>query len=395
MSSKMLNNNVLRELALLGLKLGATAFGGPAAHISMLHHEVVGRRQWLTDQEFLDLLGATNLIPGPNSTEMVLHVGHKRGGWRGLLVAGGCFIAPAFGIVLILAWLYVQYGTTPSMEGLLWGIKPVVYAIILQAVWKLGKKAISAWILALVGMLVLVGFALGFNEIFLLIGAGLFVALWKRGFSKRDVKKAFLIVPLALKPSLSWNGFIWVPLASAPVSFLGLFLVFLKVGAVLYGSGYVLIAFLQADLVEGLRWISQQQLLDAVAVGQVTPGPLFTTATFIGYVIAGIPGAILATVGIFMPAFVFVAISGPLIPKIRKSVWAGNMLDGVNAASVGLMLAVLWPLGSAVWIDIPSILLLSLTLILLWRTRIPSVWLIGGSALFGLFSAHSSFLGWY
>lgn len=399
----------LAELARLGLKLGATAFGGPAAHISMLHREVVSGKGWFTEEEYLDMLSATHLIPGPNSTEMILHVGHQRAGWKGLLVAGGCFIAPAFAIVLILAWVYVEYGTIPAAQGLLWGIKPVVFALILQAVWKLGRKAITSRLLATAGILVFIGFTAGVNEILLMLLAGLLVLGWKRGFSFIGAKKAWLGIGLPPtswmglpeKPGIlfgweigPWTGFLGTAgIVTTTVTYSGLFLVFLKVGAVLYGSGYVLIAFLQADLVEGLRWITQKQLIDAVAVGQITPGPLFTTATFIGYVVAGVPGAVLATIGIFLPAFIFVAISSPLIPKIRRSSWAGHLLDGINAASVGLMAGVLWPIGSTISVDVWSVLLLMVAAILLWRTRINAIWLVVGSALIGVFSAHSSFLG--
>src|SRR5262249_43375403 len=278
-------------VALLALKLGFTAFGGPAAHIAMLRDEVVTRRKWLTDAHFLDLLGATNLIPGPNSTEMVMHVGHVRAGWRGLIVGGVCFILPAALIVLALAWVYVQYGTPPTVEWLLYGIKPVIIAVVLQALWGLTKTAVKGPFLAAVGLATLALYLLGINEIALLVGGGLFVMVvknWRR-LARRGA--AIAVVPL-IGGAPAWAVALQ---ATASVSLTQLFLIFLKIGAVLYGSGYVLLAFLRNDLVVRTHWLTNQQLLDAVAVGQFTPGPVFTTATFIGYILAGLPGAILAT----------------------------------------------------------------------------------------------------
>ena len=315
------------------MRLGFTAFGGPAAHIAMLHDEVVVRRGWLDDQHFLDLIGATNLIPGPNSTEMVIHVGYERAGWRGLVLAGLCFILPAALIVGILAWAYVRFGATPAGEALLYGIKPVIIAIVAQALWKLGRTALKGWLLAAVGVAVFAAYLLGVDELLLLALGGLFV------LAARRLRPGVGLLLFA--PPLFWLQ------AASEVSVGRLFLIFLKVGAVLYGSGYVLLAFLRGDLVVDLGWLTEQQLLDAVAIGQFTPGPVFTTATFVGYVLAGVPGAIAATVGIFLPSFVFVALLNNAVPSIRRSPWAGALLDGVNASALGLMAGVTVQLGGA------------------------------------------------
>lgn len=362
------------EVARLALKLGFTAFGGPAAHIAMLHEEVVTRRKWLGEQRFLDLLGATNLIPGPNSTEMVIHVGFIRAGYPGLLAAGLGFILPAAAIVLALAWLYVQYGTTPTGEWLLYGIKPVIIAVVLQALWGLGRKALKGPLLAAAGVAVFVGYLAGLNELLLLFGVGLLVAVIRTGRGRwAGGGAAALVMP-------------W--LAAAPpagaVSLSQLFLVFLKVGGLLYGSGYVLLAFLHNDLVANLGWLTDQQLLDAVAVGQFTPGPVFTTATFVGYVVAGWPGAVVATVGIFLPSFLFVAALNPLIPRMRRSAGLAALLDGVNAAALGLMAAVTWQLGRAALVDWLTVLLALLAAGLLLRFKINSAWLVLAGGLVGL-----------
>jgi chromate transporter len=364
----------LAEVAALFLKLGFTAFGGPAAHIAIMHDEIVQRRKWLSDEQFLDLLGATNLIPGPNSTEMAIHIGYLRAGWRGLLLAGLGFISPAVLIVLALAWLYVRFGTTPQAEWLLYGIKPVVIAIIAQALWMLGNKALRNKTLALVGLLALGLYFLGFNEIALLFAGGL-VYLLLFNFRRRQSLPLGAVLPL--------GGFA-LSLASIPFSLPVLFLTFLKIGSVLYGSGYVLLAFLRADFVLRLGWLTDQQLLDAVAIGQVTPGPLFTAATFIGYLLGGVPAALLATLGIFLPSFIFVAISNPLIPKIRNSPWAGSLLDGVNAAALGLMAAVTFQLGISSLVDVFTATIAVIALVLLLRYKINSTWLIAGGALAGL-----------
>ena len=363
----------LLEVAALFLKLGFTAFGGPAAHIAMYHDEVVVHRKWLTDEQFLDLLGATNLIPGPNSTEMVIHIGYLRAGWAGLIVSGLCFVTPATLIVLAFTWLYVQFGTLPQIGWLLYGIKPVVIAVIAQALWMLGRKALKNRLLAWIGAAVFGLYFLGINEIALLFTGGLVVMLianWKR----LRAPSVSLLLPL--------GGFA-VSQAPVPFSLSLLFLIFLKIGSILYGSGYVLLAFLRNDFVLRLGWLTDQQLIDAVAIGQVTPGPLFTTATFIGYLLGGTSGALLATLGIFLPSFVFVAISNPLIPKIRNSTWASSLLDGFNATSLGLMAAVTLQLAVSSLTDIPTAIIALVSLFLLLRYKINSTWLIAGGALAG------------
>jgi chromate transporter len=362
-------------LARLFIRLGFTAYGGPAAHVAMMRDEVVERRKWLDDQHFLDLYGATNLIPGPNSTEMALHIGYLMGGWRGLLVAGVCFIGPAMLLVLGLSWVYVQYGTTPQAAWLLYGIKPVIIALISQALIKLGAKAIKGYLTGGVGIAATLLYFLGINPLLMLVLGGVAVMLIQN-FDRLRKDRTIS----AWLPSLGVGG-----LLSASTSYLPstLFFTFLKIGAVLYGSGYVLLAFLQADFVERLGWLSEQQLIDAVAIGQVTPGPVFTTATFIGYILGSFQGAILATVGIFLPSFIFVLLSNPIIPRLRQSPWASSLLDGVNASALGLMAAVTFILGKAAFVDLYSVALAIVAAILLFRFKVNSTWLVIGGALAG------------
>jgi chromate transporter len=365
----------LGALAALFLKLGVISFGGPAAHIAMMEDEVVTRRQWLTREEFMDLLGATNLIPGPNSTEMAIHVGRRRAGWPGLLVAGGCFILPSMVIVMALGWAYVRFGARPAARGLLHGIKPVIIAIVVQALVRLAPAAVkSRWL----GLLALGALGLtfaGVHELVILFGTGALVALLRAGRAGRQPAAGF---------ALAAGG--GVAASAAPVAFglLPLFLFFLKVGAVLFGSGYVLLAFLRADLVERWHWLTESQLLDAVAVGQLTPGPVSTTATFIGYVLGGPTAGLVATAGIFLPAFVFVAASGPLVPRLRRSRLAGGFLDGVNVASLALMAEVTWSLGRAAIVDLPTAILAVVSAIALLRFRLSSAWLVLAGAIAGL-----------
>jgi chromate transporter len=369
-------------VALLFLKLGTIAFGGPAAHIAMMEDEVVRRRKWLPREQFLDLLGATNLIPGPNSTELAIHVGHHVAGWRGLLVAGASFILPAMLIVGALAWGYVTFGTLPQVDWILYGVKPVIIAVVLQALWGLSHTAIKSRSLAGLALTTLILMLLGVNELLLLLTAGL---VWGfKGWLNRPGPDgttrlpAFTALPLlGLAPGV-------VAAASTPFGLWPLFWFFLKVGSVLYGSGYVLLAFLDAGLVERMGWITRTQLLDAVAIGQITPGPVFTTATFIGYLVGGPVAAFVATLGIFLPAFFFVAVSGPLIPRIRKSPIAGSVLDGVNVASLGLMAAVTIQLAQAAVTDGLTLMLALLSAVLLIRFRLNSAWLVLGGALAGL-----------
>ena len=375
----------LRDLALLFLRLGTTAFGGPAAHIAMMEDEVVRRRQWLTGEEFLDLLGATNLIPGPNSTEMAIHVGHRRGGWPGLLVAGSCFILPAALIVLAFAWSYVRFRSLPETDALLYGVKPVIIAVVLQALWGLTRSAVKTRLLAVLGVAAAVASYFGVNEIALLAIAGALAAAPQWARRTRERRPAALLAV----PGLPAAGVAVGTAASFSLSIL--FLTFLKIGSVLFGSGYVLLAFLRADLVHRLHWMTESQLLDAVAVGQVTPGPVFTTATFIGYMLGGLPGAALATLGIFLPAFVFVAASGPLVPRLRRSKTAGAFLDGVNVASLALMAVVTWQLGRAAIVSVTTLVLAGVSAVLLLRFRVNSLWLVLGGGAVGL---AVKWLGW-
>ena len=374
----------LGQVARLFLKLGTIAFGGPAAHIAMMEDEVVERRRWISRERFLDLIGATAVIPGPNSTEMTIHIGFTRAGWPGLFVAGTCFILPAAILVTGIAWAYVRYQSLPAAAGLLYGVKPVVIAIILQAAWRLGRSAVKSVPVAIVGVASLVAYALGMNEIAILGAAaatmGLAHAARKAGTGARRLR----VFATGLLPASALAS---APAAASAFSLGGLFLVFLKIGSVLFGSGYVLLAFLERDLVDRLGWLSTQQLIDAVAVGQVTPGPVFTTATFIGYILGGLPGAVLATVGIFLPAFVFVALSGPLVPKIRQSPLAGAMLDGIVIASLALMAAVAVRLGQAAFVDPLTVAIALVAAILLFRFRVNSAWLVLGGALAGLAAA--------
>lgn len=364
-------------MAVVFLKLGTTAFGGPAAHIAMLQQEVVERRGWISQDEFLDHLGASNLIPGPTSTELVIHIGRKRGGWPGLVVAGTCFILPAAVMVGMIAWAYVRYGKLPAVSGLLYGVKPVVIALILQAIWKLGRSAIkNAWLA--VAALIALGLSVAGAAPLPVLMAGGVLGLAAMAAVSRE--RAGLALWAGTRPN-SASLFAASAGAIAPWP---IFLVFVKIGAMVFGSGYVLLAFLRADLVERLGWLSQQQLLDAVAVGQVTPGPVFTTATFLGYVLHGTSGAVAATVGIFVPAFVFVAISAPLIPKIRASRLAGATLDGINVASLALMAVVTWELARSALVDWTTVALAILSARLLFRfPRLNSAWLIAAAGTLG------------
>lgn len=371
----MKSGSPIAELAALFLRLGTTAFGGPAAHIAMMRDEVVRRRAWLTDAEFLDLLGATNLIPGPNSTEMAIHIGYRRHGWRGLLVAGLCFIVPACLMVSALAWIYTRYGRTPQAGWLLYGISPVIIAIIADAVWRLGKTAVKGVLPALVGLSVLALSLGGINELALL-GAGAVVMV-----VGRFARTATIAGGVVALWSMSASAVMAVTTGSVvPVTLTRLALFFVKVGSILFGSGYVLLAFLRADLADRWGWLTDQQLLDAIAIGQITPGPVFTTATFIGYLLAGWAGAALATVGIFAPGFIFVVITQPLIPHLRSSRVAGALLDGVIVASLGLMAAVAWHLARTAITDVPSALLAIAAAVLLVTARPNSTWLILGGA---------------
>lgn len=369
----------LKEIAGVFFKLGCIAFGGPASHIAMMEEEIVNKRKWIDRQHFLDLMGATNLIPGPNSTELTMHCGHERGGMAGLFVAGASFIFPAVVITGILAWLYATYGELPQVEPFIFGIKPAVLVIIAMAIYKLGKKALKSWELAVLGGLVLTASALGLNEITALLGAGLLGATYFQAKKKLtppadsgDTKAFFPLILLQAATST---------LVKLPA--MKVFWTFLKVGAVLYGSGYVLFAYLDAELV-GQGWLSRQQLIDAVAVGQLTPGPVLSTATFIGYQLAGFWGAVAATVGIFLPSFLFVLILNPLVPKMRKSSFLSGFLDSVNIAAVAVMIAVLFEMSRDTLTDWRGIVIALVSMaITLGFKKVNAMWTVLGGAILG------------
>ena len=372
----------LTELATVFFRLGAIAFGGPAAHIAMMDSEVVNRRRWMSREKLLDLLGVTNLIPGPNSTELAIHIGYERAGWKGLGIAGVCFILPAMVIVWLLAVLYDRYQSVPQVEWLLYGIKPVIIAIVLQALWNLGKKAAKDTPTVIVGIVAIAAYLAGFNEILVLLLLGVAVMVVKNWQIGRGTTGVF---PLPFSGLLAQAGS--ATTTDASISWVNVFLFFLKIGCVLYGSGYVLLAFLQRELVERNQWITSQQLLDAVAIGQFTPGPVFTTATFIGYLLAGNAGAIAGTIGIFLPAFVLVWVVNPWVPKLRQSPWASGFLDGVNAASLGLMAGVTYTLGRAALVNGLTVVVAILSAIAVFRFKVNSAWLVLAGGAIGL-AAH-------
>jgi chromate transporter len=365
----------LKEIVFLFFKLGCIAYGGPAAHIAMMEEEVVKKRKWMSRQHFLDLIGITNLIPGPNSTEMTMHCGHEQAGWPGLVLAGICFIFPAAVITLIFAWLYVDYGQLPEVEPFIYGIKPVVLAIIASAIYLLGKKALKSVELGVLGGLVLIIALLGMNEIYALLSAGIFGAIYfyiRHGISENKVNS---FLPIFFLPAAT-SSFV-------SVSTLKVFWTFLKVGAILYGSGYVLFAYLDAELVD-LGLMTQQQLLDAIAVGQFTPGPVLSTATFIGYQLNGLTGAIAATVGIFLPSFLFVLFLNPLVPKMRKSRFLGYFLDSVNVAAVAVMIGVLLEMGYETLTEWQAIMIAILSFMVTFGLKkVSAVWIVLGGSVLG------------
>ena len=381
----------LKELALFFLRLGITAFGGPAAHIAIMEDELVRRRKWLSREKFLDLLGASSLSPGPSSSELAIHIGYLRAGWAGLVIGGVCFISPAAILVGIIAWAYVRFGHLPAVAALLYGVKPVVIAVILQALWGLGRTAAKSWLLAMAGAICV---ALSFaqvNVLAILFGTGAILAGIHSAAKNRRGKQRVSTLTFVS----AWRGvrgglariFPWAGATGAAAVVPGmwpLFLVFLRIGSIVFGSGYVLLAFLRADLVVHRAWVTDAQLVDAVAIGQVTPGPVFTTATFLGYLLRGPMGALVATIGIFLPAFILVAISGPLIPLIRRSTTAGAFLDGVNVASLALMAAVTYQLGHSAIVDWLTASLVIASAVLLLRFRINSAWLVLGGAVIGV-----------
>ncbi len=365
----MSQQNNLTEVAKVFLKLGSIAFGGPAAHIAMMEDEVVKKRKWMTQQHFLDLIGATNLIPGPNSTEMTMHCGHERAGWKGLIVAGASFVLPAVLITMVFAWLYAEYGELPAVEPFIYGIKPAVIAIILAAVYRLGKKALKTTQLGILGALTLAACLFGFNEIIALFSCGLLgLALYLFQNNRGSAQ--------------SFNPMVILQ-ATATAGTLKVFLTFLKVGAILYGSGYVLFAFLDAELVEtGL--LTRQQLIDAVAVGQFTPGPVLSTATFIGWQLHGFWGAVAATVGIFLPSFIFVSILNPLVPKMRKSKPISALLDAINIGAVAVIVAVCVEMGKDTLTDWRTIAIAVISIVAVFVfKKVNSAFIVIGGAILG------------
>jgi chromate transporter len=367
----------LGEIALAFLKLGVTAFGGPAAHVAMMENEFVRRRRWLSHERLLDLLGAATILPGPSSSELAVFIGLERGGWLGLVVAGIGFVLPAALIVAALAWAYVRFGSLPQFGGALYGVKPVVIAVILDALRGLLPKALKSKPLGALAALACVASALGVEPLTVLIGAGVLALLVERGRggAKPPGGAAWMF------PAV--GGAATAASAAVPVGLLAVFLIFLKLGATVFGSGYVLLAFLRRDLVDRLHWLTEAQLLDAIAVGQVTPGPVFTSATFIGYVVAGPAGAFLATVGIFLPGFLLVAATRPLVTRVRRSRSAGALLDGINAAALALMVVVAVQLARGALVDATSVALCVASALLLLRFRVNTTWLILGGAVVG------------
>ncbi len=381
-SARRGSSDVLREVALLFLRLGTISFGGPAAHIAMMEDEVVKRRKWITHEYFLDLLGATNIIPGPNSTEMGIHIGYLRAGWKGLVLAGICFILPAVTISIVFAHLYVLYGSLPQINSFIWGIRSAVIAIILAAVIRLGKPRVKNRFILVVSAVVCILNFFHVDAIVLLAAAGVLGLLWgNRNRLKEHPLPVLLTMALpAVLVSVSSKT---PELAAIPptVSALGLF--FLKIGSILYGSGYVLAAFLQGGLVDARHWLTQTQLLDAIAVGQFTPGPVLSTATFIGYLILGFPGALISTVGIFLPSFIYVLAISPFVPKLRKSASTAGFLDGVNAASLGLMLSVCMMLGISTLVNPGSWIIFVAAAVVVLQRNLHAAWIVLGAAVLG------------
>jgi len=375
----MENKASLKEIAQLFLKLGFIGFGGPAAHIAMMQREVVDQRKWLSEQHFLDLIGATNLIPGPNSTEMAIHIGYEKGGWKGLIIAGLCFIIPAVLITGIFAWLYKQYGQVPELQAFFYGIKPAIIAIILGAVYPLAKKSLKTTQLAILGSLVLMGAFLGVHEIYLLFGTGLAALL----LHKLTTKNEPTLNSIVALPFLQLTGTTLLTATNTQ-----LFWIFLKIGSILYGSGYVLFAFLDTELVAtGL--LSRQQLIDAIAVGQFTPGPVFSSVTFIGYQINGLSGAIVSTIGIFLPSFVLVGLLSSLVKKMRNSKTFAVFLDAVNVASVALIISICFVMGKDTITDWRTIAIALLSIFITFRyNKINSAFIVLGGALLGYLFYH-------
>lgn len=368
----------LLELAQSFFKLGSIAFGGPAAHVGFFEHEVVTRRGWITQQEFLDFLGLSNLIPGPTSTEMAIYIGRLRRGWPGLLVAGAAFILPSTVMVAALAWAYMRYRSMPQLAGALYGVKPVVIAVIVQAVFRLAKPALKSVWLAVICMFAILAAAFGINGLVIFATVGSLTALihWAQSSRARPPTQTVVLFT-------GGTAVVGASAVAAPFSLKALFFVFLKIGAILFGGGYVIVAFLRSNLVSGLGWITERQLLDAVAMGQVTPGPISTAATFIGYILAGFPGAALATLAVFLPAFVLVAVTGPFVSRLRQSHLAAAVLDGINVAALAIIVVVAWQLVRTAIVDWTTLTLALLSALLLIRYRVNSAWLVVAGALLG------------
>jgi chromate transporter len=370
------------EIAALFLKLGVIGFGGPAAHIAMMEDEVVSKRSWMSREQFLDLVGVTSIIPGPNSTEMAIHVGYLRGGFLGLVVAGLCFILPAVTITTVFAWLYMSYGAVPQVAWMLYGIKPAVLAVILGALWRLGSKALKGWRLTFLGVAVMLVALTEFSGVFALLGGGVLGMLWLR-MSQREGDAGQAMVALPFAGSVTATLMSVAPVGGPSLLALGLF--FLKIGSILYGSGYVLVAFLEEEVVLQYAWMTQEQLLEAIAIGQFTPGPVLSTAAFIGYVVTGgsLLGALVASGAIFLPSFVFVMVLNPVLPKLRQSAWVSAFLDAVNVCAVGLLAAVTLELGYLTLDDWPKYVIAGVAAVLgLWR-GVGAVWLVLGGAVAG------------
>jgi len=388
-------SNKLLEVTTVFLRLGFTAFGGPVAHIAMMREELVRRREWTSDERFLDLISIVNLIPGPNSTELAIYLGYLRAGWLGLLLAGVCFIGPAMLIVLTFAWLYVRFGSLPQIMWLFYGIKPVVLAIVAQALIGLCRTTLKSIFTGVVAVLLLVLYLFGVNNLLLLLGGGILFALVRLVRESRPHQGTVRLVwPFFL---LNMQRGAWETLAmlgraatETPVSLPILFLTFLKIGAVLYGSGYTILAFLRPDFVLTLHWLTDRQLLDAVSIGQLTPGPVFTTATFIGYLVGGWQGALLATLAIFLPSFVLVALIHPLASRLRSNPWTTTVLNGVNVAALALIAGVLVQLGQSALLDVVTWCIALVALGILLRYKLNSIWLIVAGALVGVVR----FLSW-
>lgn len=371
----------LQETASLFLRIGATAFGGPAAYIAIMQRETVRNRHWLDDQDFLDMIGATNLIPGPNATEMALYLGLVRAGWLGYVTSGLLFIIPGMLVTLVLAWAYASYGSLPQVGWILYGVKPVVIAIIIQALWDLRRKAIKGPLTAIIGIGVIAFYFLGLNEIALLFGGATAVLLVYGG--RRLMKKTVSLSLALLAPALKLPLHLFQA-GAAPFSRVTLFLTMLKIGAVIYGSGYVLLAFFNAEFVERMHWLTNQQLLDAIAAGQITPGPIASSATFVGYLVGGWPSGLLAALAFFLPSFFLTALVARIMPWLKKRWWTRAFLDGVNVSALGLMVGVTFQLGRSGLVDWFTIVLTIIAVIMVFRLKVNSAWLILGGAALGV-----------